>query len=308
MRRLQAPGLTAFIVPLLLIQIFLVSPSKAQDLSTLDYLKGTQLYQKAKGGDERSMYKLGLIYYYGDGENYFYSSEDGRELPVINFREAFYWLKKAGASGHLDSLYHFGLLNLEEAQGDFQLKDLGADRQTGFTALKAAAEGGHVLAMNDLSRFYMGEENNMERALYWEQRAADAGHIPSQYSIRMGDFSSASAGKQEEAVEWFLDFVYKNTGKFGVYAIGHIAEAHLKGIGGLPRDLVKAYAWQSLFVKYYPACQDSESFRKGLLREYETDLSSDEKKKALNMAEDIKKDIESRSQTRLRRLDFHCGG
>ncbi len=281
--------------------------SQAQSLSTpqLDYLKKTKLYQKAKEGDEFSMYRLGLVYYYGDGKNYFYSSEDGKDVPVVNFREAFYWLKKASAKGHLDSLYHFGLLNLEEAQGDFRLEELGASQQEGLTALREAAEGGHALAMYDLSRFYSGKDD-MRQALFWERKAASAGHIPSQYSVSMGNFYSESQSGQNEAVEWFLDFVYKNTSRFGIYSMGHIAEAYLKGIGGLSQDPIRAYAWQSLFVKLYPSCQDNKAFREELLSEYGTGLSFDEIKEALRLAERIKEDIESRSQSRLKQLNFDC--
>lgn len=279
----------------------------AQNISTpdLDYLKETKLRQKADEGDMLSMYKLGLIYYYGDGKSYVYSSEDGKDIPLVNLREAFYWLKKASAEGHSDSLYHFGLLNLEEAQGDFRLEELGASEKEGLTALEAAAEGGHALAMYELSKIYL--ENDIKKGLYWERKAAEAGHTPSQYSIRMGAFHESDESAQKEAVHWFLSFVYKNTSRFGIYSMGHIAEAYFKGIGGLSPDPVKAYAWQSLFVEYYPACGDSEAFRGELLAEYGQSMSSDEKEEALKLAKSLKRDIESRSQTRLERLNFDCG-
>ena len=292
----------------LIINLFSSGFSQAQDISSLNYLKETKLYQKATAGDVESMYKLGIIYYYGDGKHYFYSSEDGKDLPIINFREAFYWFKKSAKRGHLDSLFHYALLNLEEAHGDFRLEELGATDEEGLSALRTATEGGHALAMYELSRFYMFREDNREEALYWEQRAAEAGHIPSQYSFYMGAFYSEDQDKQKEAVDWFLDFVYENTGKFGIYVMGHIAESYLRGLGELSPDSLKAYAWQSLFVKYYPACDDSESFRGELLSEYEVGLSSTDKRTALRLAEDIKKDIESRSQTKLKRLDFNCAG
>ena len=289
----------------LIINLFFSGFSQAQDVSTLNYLKETKLYQKATAGDVKSMYKLGLIYYYGDGKHYFYSSEDGKDLPIVNFREAFYWFKKAAAKGHLDSLFHYALLNLEEAYGDFHLEELGATDEEGLSALRTAAEGGHTLAMYELFRFYM-KQGDKEKGLYWEQRAAKAGHVPSQYSFYIGAFYSEEEDQQKEAVDWFLDFVYENRGKFGAYVMGHIAEAYLQGIGGLSQNPLKAYAWQSLFVKYYPACNDSESFRQELLLEYEKGLSPDEKKEALNLAKDLQRDIESRSQTRLQRLDFNC--
>ena len=282
--------------------------AQAQNISApqLDYLKETKLRQKAAGGDIPSMYKLGMIYYYGDGKSYFYSSEDGRDIPVVNLREAFYWLKKASAGGHLDSLYHLGLLNLEEAQGDFRLAELGASQKEGLAALEAAAEGGHALAMYELSGFYFGE-NDMKQAFYWERKAAEAGHTPSQYSVRMGDFYEGDEGAQEEAVQWFADFVYKNTGRFGIYSMGHIAEAYLKGIGGLSPDPVKACAWQSLYVEHYPACDDSGAFRGELLSESCAGLSPNETKEALELAESFKRDIESRAGARLERLNFDCG-
>ena len=280
---------------------------QAQSLLTpdLDYLKGTRLHAKAAGGDEEAMYKLGALYYYGDGKNYRYSPEDGRNIPVRNFKEAFFWFKKSAATGHLDSLYHFGLLNWEEAEGDWRLAELGASREKGLEALKEAAGGGHALAMFELSRFYRGEDRAKE-ADFWERKAADAGHLPSKYSVHMGGFLSGSGAAREEAVEWFLDFVYKKTGKFGAYAMGHIAEAYSKGIGGLSKDPVKAYAWQSLFVEHYPSCGDSESFRRELLSEYEGGLSSEDVKEALAQAETIKRDIESRSGARLRRPRLDC--
>ena len=290
----------------LLIACFIPFLIFAQSLSTpqLDYLKTTNLYQRATAGDVDSMYRLALIYNYGDGKNYIYSSEDGRDIPVINLREAFYWLKKVSSSGHLDALYHFAMLNLEEAQGDFQLEELGANKQQGLLALKSAAQQGHVLAMSELHKFYLGE-NNMSEALYWEKQAAQGGHIPSQYSMSMGDFFSEDSNKQQKAVQWFLEFVYQDTGKFGTYVMGHIAEAYFRGIGITP-DSIKAYAWQSLYVEYYPACQDTESFRQGLLAEYQEELSSEDIESALNLAQDIKREIETHSGTRLARLDFDC--
>ncbi len=283
--------------------------SEAQSFSApqLDYLKGTRLYQNAEDGDAESIYKLGLIYYYGDGKSYVYSPEDGRDLPVVNLREAFRWLKKSSERRNPDALYHYGLLNLEQAAGEWRLRDLGASRQKGFDSLKAAAEAGHALAMFELSRFYFGEDNRAE-ALRYERQAAEAGHLPSKYSLSMGAFFSGDEKDQEEAVEWFLDFAYKNTGKFGIYAAGHIAEAYSRGIGGLSQNPIKAYAWQSLYVKHYPACDDSESHRQSLLDDYKGDLSPEDIKEALDLAGEIKSDIESRSGSRLRRIEMDCGG
>ena len=276
----------------------------AQDTSQLDYLKSTELYQMATAGDVDSMYRLGLIYYYGDGENYFYSPEDGRDIPIVNLREAFYWFNRAASKGHLDALYHFAKMNLEEAEGDFQLADFGASKRQGFVSLESAARQGHVLAMYQLHKYYL-DKNDMPKALYWEKQAADGGHVPSQYSFYTGEFFGEDSKKRKLAFEWFLNFIYQNTGKFGAYAMGHIADAYFYGIGTSP-DSTKSYAWASLYVEYYPSCQDTEAFRQRLLAEYRGDLSDEGIQEALDLAQDIKRDIEERSGTRLVRIDFDC--
>jgi len=51
-------------------------------LARLNHLKSTKLYQKASQEDVQSMYQLGLIYFYGDGKNFYYNSEDGKDEPV----------------------------------------------------------------------------------------------------------------------------------------------------------------------------------------------------------------------------------
>ena len=290
-----------------LLALFIPLSLLAQNFSTpeLDYLKSTELYQRASAGDLDSMYRLALIYRYGDGEHYIYSSEDGRDIPIVNLREAFHWFKKASSTGHLDALYHFAMLNLEESQGDFQLADLGASERQGFVSLEAAAQQGHVLAMSELHKYYL-HINDMPKALYWEKQAADGGHVPSKYSFYTGDFYSPDSNKQKQALEWFLDFVYQDTGKFGAYVMGHIAEAYFSGIGTSP-DPIKAYAWESLYVEYYPSCDDTEAFRQELLAEYKGNLSDGGIQEALDLAKDIKRDIEERSGTRLARIDFDCG-
>ena len=277
----------------------------AQEVSGgLDYLKSTPLYRQALQGDRDSIYRLCLIFYYGDGKDYIYSDEDGKHIPVRDLRQAFPHCQTSANNGNTDALYHFGLLNLRDPTGDFRLGELGADRQAGLRAIRSAAEQGHILAQAEMAKLAENEREIID----WEDRAALGGHIPSQYSRNMRHFYQGNAEQQKRAVEWFLDFSRKNIGKFGIYAIGHIAEAYLLGKGGLQQSALRAYAYQSLFVRYYPSCQDSDSFRESLLAEYSErgGLNAQEIEAALDLARDIQQDIERRATARLQRPFSEC--
>ena len=289
----------------LFFMIFTSSISLAQlAIPELDYLKNTKLYKQAEKGDRSAMYNLCVIYFYGDGKSYRYSKEDGRDVPIFDLRSAFNWCKKAGDAGEEDAKYHFGMLNLLNPDGDFKLGQLGANKQTGLNIIRSLAQGGHTLAQVEMAKQSQGESD----ILYWERQAAKGGHIPSKYNVAMSDFFSDNSAKQKTAVQWFLNFVYENIGKFGIYSIGHIAEAYQKGKGGLEQDYIKAYAWQSLYVEYYPSCQDTESFRASLLKDFkdEGQLSEQEIQRALDLAQKIKKDIESKAEAQLKRPYSTC--
>ena len=278
--------------------------SLAQNVPELKYLETTELYRKAIEGDQDSAYRMCLIYYYGDGKSYRWSDEDGKQIPIRDLRQAFIFCQSAANGGNTDSLYHFALLNLLDPEGDFQLGRLGADRQTGLRALRLAAEQGHSLAQFEMTK-WAREESEI---IYWEEQAARGGHIPSQYNMNMRSFFHEDSTKQGQAVEWFLSFSRQNIGKFGIYAIGHIATAYLRGQGGLEQNAIRAYAYQSLFVEYYPSCQDSDSFRQSLLAEFAAEgrLSGNDIAQALRLAQEIQDEIEREAGASLKRPYSTC--
>ncbi|MGI9548670.1 MAG: tetratricopeptide repeat protein [Bdellovibrionales bacterium] len=255
------------------------------DFSNLDYLEQTKLYQQALAGDVSSMHQLGLIYYYGDGKNYSYSSEDGRDIPIRDLKKAFIWFQKAAEQGNLDSIYHLALLHFRNPNGDFKLGEFGINQKEGFRLLIMAAEQNHVLAQVKLADLLLVKDE--KTSLYWQEQAAKNGHIPSQYHMAIHKFHHPNnVQDQKEAIDWFLDFVQNNQGKFAYYSMSHIARAYFRGLGGLEQDPIKAYAWHSLSLKYENNCS---SKNQDLLEDYR--LSPQDIQKALQLAKEIEQNI-----------------
>ena len=260
--------------------------SQALIFSNLDYLEQTKLYQRALAGDVSSMHQLGLIYYYGDGKNYTYSSEDGRDIPIRDLKKAFIWFQKAAEQGELDSIYHLALLHFRNPKGDFKLGEFGINHEEGFRLLTMAAEQNHVLAQVKLADLLLVTDE--KTSLYWQEQAAKNGHIPSQYHMALHKFHHPNnIQDQKEALDWFFDFVRKNQGKFAYYSMNHIARAYSGGLGGLEQDFIKAYAWDSLSLKYENYCSPSKN--QDLLEDYE--LNPEDVAKALQIAKDIEQSI-----------------
>ena len=276
-----------------------VAPQLQAYLSQLSYLESTRLYKQAEEGDVQAQYELALIYYYGDGRNEYSDGE-----PIKDFREAFKWFEKASASGHLDSIYHFALLNLRSLQGDFKLEELGASRQVAFQLLEQAAGLGHSLSQFELYQLLIGVDDTQSEI--WLQKAAQGGHIIAQYKLAFFyNFKGQNKEKEKKALSWFFDTVYTNQSRqHVVYSFDHISEAYARGMGGLEIDPVESYAWLFLYTQYYRSCgADNESLGNELLegRSGHWNLNLDEKgrKEALQRAEEIKEEIERRSQRKL---------
>jgi hypothetical protein len=133
------------------------------------------LLAKAKAGDAKSQYKLGNVYYLGDGVRRDYS-------------QAEFWYRKAAEQGDPDSqfmlggLYHFG-------QGVPQ------DSAQAFAWVKKAADQGHTDAEFFISTCYSegwGVPKDDVQGMVWLRKAAEQGHFNSQFMLgrayEAGDF------------------------------------------------------------------------------------------------------------------------
>ncbi len=288
----------------------------------LRYLENTNLYRKAQSGDVESMYKLGLIYYYGDGKNYMYDFEDGKDRPITLIRKAFYWFKKAAEAGHVDAIYHLAEINLKNPT-NIELRGLGTDQKTGFELMEIAAKRDHVLAQYELSLFYYDlswddrDGDDQKKADYWQKKAAKNGHIVSQYEIARKDIDSTDEETREEALESFLHFVYNHRKykRFAIYAMMHISDYYRRDrfkdnttqvqVENPNKDLIKMYAWHRLYNFYYSSCDHSEEDRKDFLDDYDHLVTPEEREQGIDLSQELKRDIERKSGDKIKPIKFN---
>jgi TPR repeat protein len=133
------------------------------------------LLAKATAGDAKSQYKLGNMYYLGDGVRRDYSQAE------------FWWRKAAvqrdpAAQFMLGGLYHFG-------QGVPQ------DAAQAFAWVKKAADQGHTDAEFFIATCYTqgwGVPKDDGQGMVWLRKAAEQGHFNSQFMLgwayEAGDF------------------------------------------------------------------------------------------------------------------------
>jgi TPR repeat protein len=130
-----------------------------------DYATALSLFrQLADQGNAKAQYKLGLIYYSGEG------------VPT-NVAEAAKWFRKAADQGEGGAQHYLGMM-YEEGEGGVP-KDLAEAAK--WTS--KAAEQGSMYAQRDLaSKYYNGEgvPKNFAEAAKWYRKAADQGERVSQ--------------------------------------------------------------------------------------------------------------------------------
>jgi uncharacterized protein len=117
----------------------------------------------ANEGNPLAQYRLGTIYYHGNGV-----AEDEKQ--------AIYWWKKAATSGHTESMYQLGSAFLYGSQAAKIVPD--PDREAAIWYFQAASAG-HTEAQYHLGLLFLagkGVISSQTEAARWMRKAADAGH------------------------------------------------------------------------------------------------------------------------------------
>lgn len=200
-------------------------------------------------------YELGETWFAGDGFD-------------PDYPEAKKWFLKAAEKGHGLSQLRMGFLSAEshftgltpdyaEAEkwflkaalqnaGDAQFR-LGnfynnykepRDYGKGFIWLKRAADGGHRVAMYDLSRMFRegrGVAKNMEYCLQWMKKAADLDLLSAQMNLSEMYASGKEVPKDPvESLKWTLKIAFKPTAS--IFWLNKAGDIFFEGWEGMPKN------------------------------------------------------------------------
>lgn len=125
-----------------------------------DYVDAAMLLRPiALNGSVEAQYLMGLM-----------SNNAG---PVIDFKAARKWYRKAARNGHVQSMFNLAILNSEDHGGDYYNDD-------GIKWFKKAAEAGHSEAQYHLSLIFarsFGWRYDIKRSQNWYDRAIDSGYV-----------------------------------------------------------------------------------------------------------------------------------
>lgn len=117
----------------------------------------------ANAGNALAQYRLGMLYYHGQGVN-----EDEKM--------AIYWWKKAAEQGNVESMFQLGSAYLFGTQTAKFVPD--PDREAAIWYFQAASAG-HVEAQYHLGLLFLagkGVVENRQESARWMQKAAAQGH------------------------------------------------------------------------------------------------------------------------------------
>lgn len=117
----------------------------------------------ANGGNTLAQYRLGMLYYHGQGV-----SEDEKM--------AIYWWKKAAEQGNVESMFQLGSAYLFGTQTAKFVPD--PDREAAIWYFQAASAG-HAEAQYHLGLLFLagkGVVENRQESSRWMQKAAAQGH------------------------------------------------------------------------------------------------------------------------------------
>lgn len=152
----------------------------ADALRTLEagrHQQGIQLLTPlASGGNALAQYRLGMLYYHGQGV-----AEDEKM--------AIYWWKKAAAQGNVEAMFQLGSAFLFGSQTAKFVPD--PDREAAMWYFQAASAG-HAEAQYHLGLLFLagkGVVENRQESTRWMQKAAAQGHIEAKKALPKIDSS-----------------------------------------------------------------------------------------------------------------------
>ncbi len=117
----------------------------------------------ANGGNSLAQYRLGVMYYHGQG------------VPEDE-KQAIYWWKKAAAQGYAEAMFQLGSAFLFGSQAARFVPDPDREAATWYFQ---AASAGHAEAQYHLGLLFLagkGVIDNREEATRWLRKAATQGH------------------------------------------------------------------------------------------------------------------------------------
>ncbi len=157
----------------------LVSPAAAQTLD--DALRAIEagrhgqaaewLLPLANGGLPAAQYRLGNLYYHGQG-------------VIEDETMAVYWWKKAAAHGHSDSMFQLASAYLFGMEAARFVPD--PDREAAVWYFQAASAG-HAEAQYHLGLLFLagkGVVESRKEAARWFRKAADQGHVEAKKALQ----------------------------------------------------------------------------------------------------------------------------
>lgn len=116
----------------------------------------------AEKGDMDSQFKLGLLYYNGDGVDRDYS-------------KSFKWFNKAAKQGYVSAYSMLG-------NSYFQGQGVKTDVQEAIKWYRAGAEGGDRVAQSNLASMYINSDDYYN-AKKWLDRASEQGHAKAKFNL-----------------------------------------------------------------------------------------------------------------------------
>ena len=199
-------------------------------------IKTTEWLKKAANNDHvMAQSILAKHYYYGG-----YAVER-------NFKEAFFWGKKAADEGNEESQYGIGRMYLN---GD----GVTQNRTEAFTWFKRAADRGQVDAKFELGLMYLngdGVIQNRTEAFKWFKRAADKGQVDAKFELGLMYYNGVDGQIDYlNAVKYLTPFAEQNDEE----AIRVLFKIFSSGGYGVPKNLEKA-------AQYFNLLPDEEKYQ-----------------------------------------------
>ena len=168
-----------------------------------DYKEAAHWYEIAANekGETRAYHRLGIIY-----------------MDNIKDREkAIYWLKKAHEVGNKDAAWNLGLVyEMRFAEKDYK----EAAHWYGI----AANENGETEAYNKLGCIYMDNIPDREKAIYWLEKAYEAGNKHAAWNLGLVYEDRFAERNYDEAIKWYEKAAMENDNSKAMVAIGSIYE------------------------------------------------------------------------------------
>ena len=150
-------------------------------------IKLAETKAKAEAGDVISQFKLGMMYYNGEG-------------VLDDDKEAVKWYRKSADQGYVPAQACLGYM-YENGRGVEQ------DFKEAFKWYQKAADQGQVVAQNNLGKMYakgQGVEQDFKEAFKWYRKAAEQGYSDAQYNLGVTYYLGYGVLKNEvTATTWW---------------------------------------------------------------------------------------------------------